>query len=218
MNKIAQMLPQPHPIQPLRSLKQLAAKADQIALRYDEIDKLLALGEKLEATTDRDQIDQLIADARTTATLNERDQTLLAWCEAAVQRADPDDAYEIDDDEKWFLKPSAVAPRVAVLVGGFPNGSPPDPAVYLRVLMEHVCNDSSLSLIELDAAIWEATATMKFIPSVSELMVIVKRQDKQWHRRLLAVHSIAEASCWTLEEIDKLQAETHARIAGKLPP
>ncbi|MCK1382487.1 hypothetical protein IVB33_39860, partial [Bradyrhizobium sp. 24] len=136
---------QPHPIHPLRSLKQLATKADRIALRYDQIEELLdTLREKLEATTDRKLIDQLIADARRTAVLTEQDKALLAWCEATLQRFDLDDAYEIDDDKKWFLKPSAVAPRVAVLVGGFPSGSPPDPAVYLKVMMEHVSNDSAL--------------------------------------------------------------------------
>jgi len=198
---------QPHPIQPLRSLNELAAKADHIARRYEQIDKLLdALREKLEATTDRELIDQLIADARRTVALDDRDKTLLVWCEAAMQRFDPDDAYEIDDDERWLLKPSVVAPRITVLVGAFPSGSPPDPAVYLKVMMEHVCSDKALSLIELDAAIWEATGTLKFIPSVGELMVIVKRQDKQWHKRLLAVHNIAEASEWTLKEIAELQA------------
>jgi hypothetical protein len=207
---------QPHPIHPLRSLKQLAAKADYIALRYEQIDKLLAIEEKIEATTDRKLIDKLIADAKRTAVLDDRDKTLLAWCEAAVQRFDPDDAYEIDDDEKYVLKPSVVAPRVAVVVGGFPSGSPPDPAVYLKVMMEHVCSDEALCLITLDAAIWEATGTLKFIPAVSELMVIVKRQNQQWHRRLLAVHSIAEASCWTLTEIEKLAAE-HTKTRGARP-
>jgi hypothetical protein len=196
---------QPHPIQPLRSLRQLAAKADRIVPRYDQIENVLdTLGEKLEATTDRELIDQLIADAKRTAALNDHDKTLLAWCEAVVQRFDPDDAYETDDDEKYVLKPSVVAPRIAVLVGGFPSGSPPDPAVYLKVMMEHVCADKALSLISLDAAIWEATGTLKFIPSVSELMVIVKRQGSQWHTRLLAVHNIAEASSWALQEIEKL--------------
>jgi hypothetical protein len=204
---------QPHPIHPLRSLQQLAAKADHLALRYDQINDLLDnLGEKIEAMTNRDQIDKLIADAKTTATLNERDQTLLAWCEAVVQRIDPDDAYEIDDNKKYILKPSVVAPRVAVLVGGFPSGSPPDPAVYLKVLMEHVCSVEALSLTELDAAIWEATGSLKFVPSTSELMVIVKRQIQQWGGRLVAIHNIAEASCWTSEEIEKLQAEAMARV------
>src|SRR4051812_40768192 len=80
MNKIVQMPPQPQPppILPLRSLKQLATKADSLAVRYEQIDTLLdPLGETLEATTDRKQIDKLIADAKRTAALDDRDQALL---------------------------------------------------------------------------------------------------------------------------------------------
>lgn len=204
---------QPHAIHSLRSLKQLAAKTDRIIPRYRQLDKLLdTLEEKIKATTDRELIDALIADAKRTAVLTEHDKALLAWCEAARDRFDPEDAYEIDDDEKWILKPSVVAARIAVLVGGFPSGSPSDPAVYLKAMMEHVCSEEALCLITLDAAIWEATGTLKFLPSISEFMVIVKRQNQQWHERLMAIHSIPETSCWILTDIEKLQAEAMARV------
>lgn len=205
---------QPYPGHPLRSLKQFAAKADSIVWRYDRLDNLPdILREKIEATTNREQIDQLIADAKRTAVLDNHDKTLLAWCEAALERFDPEDNYEIDDDKQYHLKPSVVAARIAVLVGGFPAGAPSDPAVYLKVMMEHVCSVEALSLVALDAAIWEAVGTLKFIPSVAELMVIVKRQKAQWNKRFEAIQNIAESSCWTLAEIDALQleAQTAAR-------
>jgi len=107
--------------------------------------------------------------------------------------------------KKFYLKPSVVAARIALLVGAFPAGAPSDPAVYLKVMMEHVCSVEP-SLVELDAAIWEATGTLKFIPSVSELMVILKRQGVQWHRRIMAIQNIAEASSWALKEIAELAA------------
>lgn len=197
---------QPHPIHPLRSLKQFAAKADSIARRDAQIE-VDTLREKMEATTSREVIDQLIADAKRKVVLGENDKTLLAWCESAVKRFDPDDAYETDDDERYRLKPSVVAARIAVLVGAFPSGAPSDPAVYLKVMMEHVSSVETLSLPALDAAIWEAIGTLKFIPSVSELLVILKRQNEQWRRRLMAIQSIAEVSSWTLSEIEALQAE-----------
>jgi hypothetical protein len=204
MNNIVAM--QPCPGHPLRALKQFAAKADYVALRYNQIDKLLdTLGEKIGATTNRELIDQLIADAKRTAVLDDHDKTLLAWCEAAVQRFDPDDNYEIDDDKKYVLKPSVVAARIAVLVGAFPAGAPSDPTVYLKVMMEHVRSVEALSLVALDAAIWEAVGTLKFIPSVSELMVIVKRQKEQWHKRFMAIQGIAESSHWALAEIAEPQ-------------
>ncbi|MBR0997729.1 hypothetical protein [Bradyrhizobium liaoningense] len=203
---------QPHPGHSLRSLTQLAARAEVLALSYDRIEKLLdTLGEKIEATTEREQLDQLIAAAQTAATLNERDQALLEWCEAALSRLDADSNYESEDGQ-FVLKPSVVAARIAMLVGAFPAGAPSDPAVYVKMLMEHVCAIEGLGLIDLDAAIWEATASLKFIPAASEFLLIVTRQRKQWHKRLMAVQNIAEVSSWTLTEIDKLQAEAMARV------
>jgi hypothetical protein len=195
---------QPYPGHPLRSLKQFAAKADSIARRYDELEGLENFRETLKATTSRERIDKQFADAKRTAVLDEHHQTLLAWCEAAVKRFDPDDSYETDDDKQYHLKPSVVAARIAALIGAFPGGSPSDPAVYLKVMMEHVCSVEALSLIALDAAIWEAVGTLKFIPSVSELMVSVKRQNAQWRKRLMAIHNIAEAAQWALADIEEL--------------
>jgi hypothetical protein len=198
---------------PLRSLKQFAAKADQIVWRYKQLDNLLdTLGEKIAATKDREQIDQMIADAKRIVVLDNHDKTLLAWCDAAVDRFDPDDSYEIDDDKQYHLKPSVIAARIAVLVGAFPAGAPADPAVFLKVMIEHVCSDERLTLVSLDAAIWEAVGTLKFMPAVSEFMVILKRQDGQWNRRFVAINGIAEASCWTLAEIEALQAQAMARV------
>jgi hypothetical protein len=197
---------QPYPGHPLRSLKQFAAKADSIVWRYDVLDNLLDdVRQLIEATKNREL---LIADAKRAATLDKHDKTLLAWCEAALERFDPEDNYEIDDGE-YHLKPSVVAARIAVLVGAFPAGAPSDPAVYLKVMMEHVCSVEALSLVALDAAIWEAVGTLKFIPSVSELMVIVKRQKERWHKRFMAIQNIVESSHWVLAEIEELQVEAH---------
>jgi len=206
---------QPYPGHPLRSLKQFAAKADSIARRYDALEGLVSgVRQKMEASANRELIDKLFTDAKRTAVLDEHDQTLLAWCKAATQRFDPDDNYEPDDDKQYHLKPSVVAARIAVLVGAFPAGAPSDPAVYLRVMMEHVCSVEALNLVALDAAIWEAVGTLKFIPSVSELMVIVGRQKERWHKRLMAVESIAELSHWTLVDIEALLAEAVKGNAG----
>jgi hypothetical protein len=150
-------------------------------------------------------IDKLIADAKRTAVLDDHERTLLAWCEAAVERFDPDDNYEPDDDQEYHLKPIVVAARIRVLVGAFPSGSPPDAAMYLKVMMEHVCCVEGPSLPALDAAIWEAVGTLKFIPSVSEFMPILKRQMERWHKRLMAIQDIAEWSRWAVVDIEKLQ-------------
>jgi hypothetical protein len=198
---------QPYPVHPLRSLKQFSGKADSIVWRYDVLDNLPGdVRQKMEVMRNGEEIDKLFADAKRAATLDKHDKTLLAWCEAALERFDPADNYEIDNGEH-HLKPSVIAARIAVLVGGFPGGSPSDPAVFLKVMMEHVCSVEALSLVALDAAIWEAVGTLKFIPSASELMVIVKRQKAQWNKRFVAIQNIAESAHWTLAEIGELETE-----------
>ncbi|MEY9182349.1 hypothetical protein [Bradyrhizobium sp. USDA 313] len=192
---------QPYPGHPLRSLKQFAVKADSILRRYDELEKL---ADRIEATA----FGEPWSEYRRAAVLDDQERAAIAWCEAALARFDPDDNYEVEAGNHYFLKPNIVAARIAIVVGGFPNGSPSDPAVYVKVMIEHVCGMEGLSLIALDSAIWEITASMKFLPSVSELMAVVDRQNALWRRRLLAIHNIAETAGWLLAEIEKLQVET----------
>jgi hypothetical protein len=136
-----------------------------------------------------------------------------------VERFDPDSNYEPDDDDgNYYLKPSVVGARVGVLVGSFPSTPSGDPSVFLKAMVETVCSVEALSLPALDASLWEATGTLKFIPSISELMVIVERQKERWHKRLMAVEEIAEVSRWTLVDIEALQAEAVKRDTGTVPP
>ncbi|MET4016056.1 hypothetical protein [Bradyrhizobium sp. S3.2.12] len=199
---------QPYPGHPLRSLKQLAAKADQLVRRYNEVNDL-----GTEAFTER--VNDLTA-AKAAATLNETDDALLAQCESALQRFDPASNYE--DDGQGNLKRSVIGQRVAMLVGAFPNAAPGDPAVFVRMLIEALSSVEYLSLPALDTAIWRIVETKKFIPAISEVLDIVHKQRSDWGKRFLAIREIAEASSWALTEIEALQVEAVGRNTGKLPP
>jgi hypothetical protein len=194
---------QPYPGHPLRALKQFAADADHLVWRYNELNDLWAVTyEKIEATKNGEQITELIAAAKKIATLNQLDQATLAQCEAALQRFDPETNYE--DDGQGNLKPSVIAARIAVLVGSFPNGAPSDPAVFVRMLIDAVSSVEYLSLPTLDAAIWEIVETKKFVPTISEVLEIVRKQQSGWGKRFCAIHEIAETASWALEEIAEL--------------
>jgi hypothetical protein len=186
---------QPCPGHPLRSLKRFAADADRIVRRYNELDNL---GTEVFA----ERVDDLIT-AKAAATLNEHDEALLAQCEAARQRFEPDSNYDDDDG----LKRGVIGERIAVLVGAFPNAAPGDPAVFVRMLIENVSSVDHLTMSALDAAIWEIVGTMKFIPAISEVMQIVNKQQAVWFDRFLAIQDIAETSRWIVEQIEALQAE-----------
>ena len=196
---------QPYPGHPLRALKKFAAKADQLVRRDNELNQLWVVTyEKIAAMENGEQLAELIDAAKKTATLDQHDKTVLAWCEAALLRFDPNSNYEPDDDDDYYLKPSVVGARVAVLVGSFPSTPSADPSVFLKAMVEAICSVEDLSLVALDAAIWEAVGTLKFIPSVSELTVIVKRQKERWNKRICAIQGIAEMSEGALAEIAEL--------------
>jgi hypothetical protein len=198
---------QPYPGHPLRALKKFAAKADGIVRHYDELDKPADdIRQKMEATTDREQIDRLFADANRAAVLDKHEQATLEWCVAAVPRFDPDENYEIDDDGQYYLKPNVVGARVAVLVGSFPSTPSVDPSVFLKALIESVCS-FHVSLVAVDNAIWEAVGTLKFIPATSEFLPIVKRQQAKWSKRFEAITELAESSRCVVAELEELQDE-----------
>ncbi|WOH60933.1 hypothetical protein [Bradyrhizobium sp. BWC-3-1] len=194
----------------MRELKQFAANADKIERRYHEMDDLdTKTYLKVEATTNREQIVKLIDAARKTATLNERDQTTLAQCEAALLRFDADSNYE--DDGKGNLKRSVIGERIALLLGAFPNGAPCDPVVYVRALFE-VVGSVDVSLLALDSAVWEIIETKTFVPAINEVLKIVNKQHEKWRERVCAIEELAGASSWELDRIEKLQAEAIARV------
>ena len=83
-----------------------------------------------------------------------------------------------------------IGERVAQLVGAFPNGAPSDPMVYVRTLIEKVCTVGDVILPALDAAIWEIMGTKKFLPAISEVLVIVNRQTKEWNERSWAIRDL----------------------------
>jgi hypothetical protein len=192
------------PAHPLHSLKKFADDADRIVKRYDELEKLPSIvRKKMDALKNAELIDKLFADAKKAATLNEHDEAMLAQCEAALQMFDPESSYE-DNDCEGNLKRSVIGERVAQLVGGFPNGAPSDPVVYVTMLIENVRTVDDLTMPALDAAIWQIIGTMKFLPAVSEVLEIVRAQQAKWDERLGAISSIADTSRRVVARIEAL--------------
>lgn len=193
------------PTHPLNSLKKFASDADHLVRRHAELDDLPDIVcRKMAALKTSEQIGKLFARANTTATLNECDQATLAQCEAALQRFDPESAYE-DDVKENNLKRSVIGERVAQLVGAFPNGAPCDPVIYVTMMVHNISLVDELIMPALDAAIWEIIGTKKFLPAVSEVLEIVNRQTKQWNERSWAIRDLADMSCRIVTRIEALR-------------
>ena len=94
------------PIKPppfFRALDGLVADADKILRRYDEVERLFG------ALIDGRTVD--VAACRRAAMINKHDEELIAKCEAALQKFDPDSAYEDNDREFGDLRQAVIAER-----------------------------------------------------------------------------------------------------------
>ena len=120
---------------------------------------------------------------------------------------DPAENYEDNDRDYGDLKRGVIKVRLATLIGGFPNGSPSDPDVFVRVMLEHICSVEGFCLPALDAACYEIVATQKFLPTISELLKTLNDQQTKMERRLWAISSLADQSRRTVAKIEALQVE-----------
>jgi hypothetical protein len=94
----------------LKMLNELAAEADRVAARNDELEKLVILVRENTAPKDAKQI----------ATLSRYDEALVARCTEALELLDANESYE-DDDQECGLRRDIVSARLAILIGAFPN-------------------------------------------------------------------------------------------------
>lgn len=104
---------------------------------------------------------------------------------AALREFTPDNDPDIDDD----LNPKRhyIAKQVAVLLGSIPNGTPADPEVYTAMLIEEVL---ALGVYKhaIESGMRRCRRTTKFLPAISEVLAILKEENKLWDRRL-SIHS-----------------------------
>jgi hypothetical protein len=172
----------------LKALNDLADAADFLARRYEELENLTDI-----LREDGARLDKLAA-AKQTATLDKTDQEALEQCTHALALLDADENYQ-DDDPECPLRRNIVSGRLAILIGAFPNsGSVGDPETYALMMVDHAFTVAGLTLVALDAACHEIIATLKFLPTTSELLKILKEQASRWERRCWAVADLANTS------------------------
>jgi hypothetical protein len=95
---------------------------------------------------------------------------------------DPD--HWMDDDGN--VQCSSVSVVLANLMGSFPTSNIPNPKVFTRLLLEDVM-DLKPFFPELESACRKLRTSMKFMPSISEVVEAIKAEQKAWSRRYDAV-------------------------------
>jgi hypothetical protein len=99
-----------------------------------------------------------------------------------------------------------VAKQVGLLLGAFPSGSPADPAVYTSMMIEEVLG-ANRTKFALESAVRTARRTLKFLPTISEVLAILKAEEKGWDERLNDFYCEIE-----VESLKKAITNAHAKI------
>lgn len=73
--------------------------------------------------------------------------------------------------------------RLAALVGSFPNAAPHSPQVYARSMLAHVAAEEPNAVV-LEATCIELVETKKFVPAISEVLKVLREQQRKWNKYL----------------------------------
>lgn len=125
----------------------------------------------------------------------------------ALSEFSPDDDPDVDDG----MNPTRryIAKQVAVLLGSIPNGAPADPEVYTAMLIEEVL---ALEVCKhaIESGMRRVRRTTKFLPAISEVLEILKEENKLWHRRF-DIHSFDDR----LENLREAIADAESAIENE---
>ena len=76
-----------------------------------------------------------------------------------------------------------VSVQVGLLIGSFPNATPNSPEVYTRMLIEEVVA-ANPSASALEATCRQIRRTMRFAPTIAELLGVLRQQQETWSEHL----------------------------------
>lgn len=77
---------------------------------------------------------------------------------------------------RYQLTRRVVSEQVAMLIGSFPNSTPHSPEMYTRMLVEEIVT-ANPSATALEATCRQIKRTMKFVPTIAELLVMLFDQQ-----------------------------------------
>jgi hypothetical protein len=121
---------------------------------------------------------------------------------------DPNGWWE-DDDDGGVRQPE-LAKMVAKLVGSWPTSNIPEPAVFVRALIDDVM-DLNPSFVSFESACRNLRRKLKFMPSISEILAELESQQDAWFKRSTALDCIEE----NYQDLVKLVAKSEVAIAAE---
>jgi hypothetical protein len=129
-----------------------------------------------------------------------------------------DDWIDADGKKQMTLKPAYIAERLSKLISSFPSNGPKHPDNFVSLMLEEVTDFEPHAII-LEAACRQLVRTLKFVPSIAEVLAALHEQTglfvKRWEAREYVVGEQQKMKdTWNkmIMEIKKQQGEATKQI------
>jgi hypothetical protein len=186
------------PINKFRKIKQLAALADEIKERCDEIYKM---NRDLRHRTPGDPLPSVANIQRMRNYWTQQ----VAEARELLKLLDNDDQYDHEtEDDGTHVKSSIVAKRLGLLIGSKHIGQPTTPEAYTMMLLQHVNDLDGMCYLSLETACRELEAEHKFLPDISEVLKKIDEHYGRWMGRRSAIYGLKRETNELIELIEKL--------------
>ncbi len=157
------------------------------------------------------------------AQLGDYEQRLLKRAKELLALLDPKDAYEeeIDDgldevdEEERRLKRNYVKKRLALMLAAIPAGKAGTPDGYVTMLLEHVA-DQAVCALALETACRELEQTLKFLPSIAEVMPALREHTQLWWKRRRTLSTVEHTANELQARIKQLRRQVECEAAQRL--
>jgi hypothetical protein len=106
------------------------------------------------------------------------------------------------------LQPAATEQtrqEIALLVGAFPSGNVPDPAVYSPIMLREVIAIRP-SVLALAAACNKLRRTCRWQPPIADVLQAIREEEALWRYRLRCVSEVSHEHAQALEKLEKARA------------
>jgi hypothetical protein len=151
-----------------------------------------------------------------------------AKCIAELEAQKPSDQHLAElalQLESGLLQATSeqIQEQLTLLLGAFPGSSTPDPHVYSRMMLTEVLATEP-TRISLVATCSELRRTLRWPPSIPEVLLAIREQELRWRHRLWcaktlgqdyaeALSKLLERRSWLAKPPGEKKAEREERLA-----
>jgi hypothetical protein len=182
---------------PIRALKQFADAAEYLREHYDRLQKVRKGLDKVCRNPRGADTPKYLEEGRWFERRDKHFREVARDLKVALEQFNPENAY----DDNYQLTETRVRTHIAMLVGSIPNATPGNPEAYVGMMVEEVMATEGVTLPALESACSQIRRTVKFTPSISEVIEAIQEQIKLWEPRFDAIHDWDDAAGMLRDEL-----------------